>query len=217
MSGRSTRRRAKTARALASEEQAESEKRPGASTATPAGTKSKRGSAAKPKYPAEAAANGPEASPSLRPRSGTPSSRSSSRATSPSSTPLSLSGRRTSARRPSAAKKPRSSGTATPASRASRSSSVASNGLHGRSVPKLKLKTKHGNSSGRGYNPSAVNYQDSEYHYGSDFEDDEDDAVDPVESDKSSESSEEEDEAEEDAQTPNPKPQTPNPKPQNLT
>ena len=39
---------------------------------------------------------------------------------------------------------------------------------------------------GRGYNPNLVNYRDSEYHYGSDFEGDHD--FEEPESEKSSES-----------------------------
>jgi len=52
------------------------------------------------------------------------------------------------------------------------SRSVAS-AAHNRrkSVITPKLKTK----LGRGYNPSLVNYKDSEYHYGSDFDDDDED------------------------------------------
>jgi hypothetical protein len=65
-----------------------------------------------------------------------------------------------------------SSGSNTPIGRGSRSSSVAS-AAHNRrkSVITPKLKTK----LGRGYNPSLVNYKDSEYHYGSDFDDDDED------------------------------------------
>ena len=56
-----------------------------------------------------------------------------------------------------------------------RSSSIASNGPS-RTKSKSKSKSKSsGSSGGRGYNPSAVNYKDSEYHYGSDFEDEYDD------------------------------------------
>ena len=51
-------------------------------------------------------------------------------------------------------------------SRNSRASSVSSTAKK-KSTKKLKLKTK----LGRGYNPNLVNYKDSEYHYGSDFED----------------------------------------------
>ena len=50
------------------------------------------------------------------------------------------------------------------------------------SVKSPKLKTK----LGRGYNPNLVNYKDSEYHYGSDFEGEDD--YEEVASDKSSES-----------------------------
>jgi nucleosome-remodeling factor subunit BPTF len=43
---------------------------------------------------------------------------------------------------------------------------------------------------GRGYNPGLVNYKESEYHYGSDFEDDDEHAYEePAESDKSSDGS----------------------------
>ena len=56
-----------------------------------------------------------------------------------------------------------------------RSSSIASNGPS-RQKSKSKSKSKSsGSSGGRGYNPSAVNYKESEYHYGSDFEDEYDD------------------------------------------
>ena len=70
-----------------------------------------------------------------------------------------------------------SSGSNTPIGRGSRSSSVASARNHHKRkaaaaalvTPKIKAK------SGRGYNPSLVNYKESEYHYGSDFEDDAED------------------------------------------
>jgi hypothetical protein len=61
-----------------------------------------------------------------------------------------------------------SSGSNTPIGRGSRSSSVASAHNRKASAVTPKIKTK----LGRGYNPSLVNYKDSEYHYGSDFEDD---------------------------------------------
>ena len=56
-------------------------------------------------------------------------------------------------------------------------------------VPAIKLKIK---KSGRGYNPSLVNYKESEYHYGSDFEEDADS---DEKSSKSEESSDEESES----------------------
>lgn len=56
---------------------------------------------------------------------------------------------------------------------------MASNGVGRPSIPKLKLKTK---LSGKNYNP----YKESEYHYGSDFEEDEDEYDDGEASDKSS-------------------------------
>ena len=58
---------------------------------------------------------------------------------------------------------------------ASRSSSV--NSTPGK-VPPLKLKLpKSEKKDGRGYNPAAVNYKESEYHYGSDFEEDDEEEV----------------------------------------
>ena len=95
------------------------------------------------------------------------------------------------------------SGTATPLSRASRSSSVSSRKAPGKKpgrkgssstqkVPKLKLKV-----SNRGYNPDLV--PESEYHYGSDFDDSEPEPVyddeedDPKESESSEEESSDED------------------------
>ena len=55
-------------------------------------------------------------------------------------------------------------------------------------VPPIKLKIK--TKVGRGYNPSLVNYKESEYHYGSDFEDNDDDT--DGNTSKSEESSEQE-------------------------
>ena len=83
----------------------------------------------------------------------------------------------------------RNSGSATPLSRASRSSSVSSRKAPKVSTQSPKVKTK----LGRGYNPNLVNYKESEYHYGSDFEESEDENVeyDDVE-EKESESSDEE-------------------------
>jgi len=85
------------------------------------------------------------------------------------------------------------SGTATPISRTSRSSSVSSTAKKSRSskktVPKLKIKTK----LGRGYNPNLVNYKDSEYHYGSDFDDEDHKEVESEQSSESTESEMEED------------------------
>ena len=57
---------------------------------------------------------------------------------------------------------------------------------------KLKIKTK----AGRGYNPSLVNYKDSEYHYGSDFEDEGEES--DAQSSKSEESSEDTESSNED-------------------
>ena len=54
-------------------------------------------------------------------------------------------------------------------------------------VPPIKLKIK--TKVGRGYNPSLVNYKESEYHYGSDFEENEDET--DGQTSKSEESSEE--------------------------
>ncbi len=143
----------------------------------------------KPKYITE---NNGDATPTAG-RSGTPSSKSSSRATSPASIagPTRSSSRK---RTPavSSGRRGTISGSNTPASRASRSSSVASNGPSRSAAvsSSTKQKIKH---SGRGYNPSMVNYKESEYHYGSDFEDDEDDIAEDVESVKSDSSSDLED------------------------
>lgn len=61
---------------------------------------------------------------------------------------------------------------------------MASSGGRKPPIPKLKIK------KGRGYNPSLVNYKESEYHYGSDFEEDEvDDFQEAAESEKSSDES----------------------------
>ncbi len=194
MSGRSTRRRSKTARALAAEEQAEAERQEKAKVSGSSSSSKKKKSRPKSRGGGgEATSNGPASVD----RSVTPSSRSSSRATSPASNSAvslrSSSRRRSSTQRSAAAaataavtaaSRRGASGSNTPISRASRSSSVASNGGT-KTVPKLKIKTK----LGRGYNPSLVNYKDSEYHYGSDFEDDDDDLAEAVESEKSSESS----------------------------
>ena len=59
-------------------------------------------------------------------------------------------------------------------------------------VPPIKLKIKA--KVGRGYNPALVNYKESEYHYGSDFEDDDGEDSD-AQSSKSDDSSEEESES----------------------
>ena len=59
-------------------------------------------------------------------------------------------------------------------------------------VPPIKLKIKA--KVGRGYNPALVNYKESEYHYGSDFEDDDGDESDG-QSSKSEDSSDEESES----------------------
>ena len=56
-------------------------------------------------------------------------------------------------------------------------------------VPPIKIKIK--TKVGRGYNPALVNYKESEYHYGSDFDEDDGDASDSKSS-KSEDSSEEE-------------------------
>ena len=61
-------------------------------------------------------------------------------------------------------------------------------------VPPIKLKIK--TKVGRGYNPSLVNYKESEYHYGSDFDDDDADESD-------SKNSKSEDSSEEDSDTSN--------------
>ena len=45
---------------------------------------------------------------------------------------------------------------------------------------------------GRGYNPNLVNYKESEYHYGSDFDDSDAEPVYDDEEEKESDSSEEE-------------------------
>ncbi len=78
------------------------------------------------------------------------------------------------------------SGTATPVSRSSRSSSVnsrkSSSKKSKKSSPKVKTKV------GRGYNPNLVNYKESEYHYGSDFEETDEEEV-AYDDDKESESS----------------------------
>lgn len=140
---------------------------------------------------------------SSRARAATPASRSSSRAQSP------ISERRASGRRrpstqqqpqtPRSTPKSRGSGSATPLSRHSRSSSVASNGQKSASkASKASSSAKSGsnNKGGRGYDPGRVNYKESEYHYGSDFEEDEDEVeLDDAESEKSDESSEEEEDS----------------------
>ncbi len=79
------------------------------------------------------------------------------------------------------------SGSATPLSRASRSSSVSSSRKKPAAPTPSKVKTK----LGRGYNPSLVNYKESEYHYGSDFDESEDENIeyDDDEAEKSDESS----------------------------
>ena len=78
----------------------------------------------------------------------------------------------------------------------SRGSSVSSNSK--KKSKKITIKTpKLKTKMGRGYNPNLVNYKDSEYHYGSDFEGEED--FEEAASEKSSESevSEVEDECDE--------------------
>lgn len=212
MSGRSTRTRAKSARALAAEE-AQLQEKPKPAAGTP--SSKKRAAATKAKYLLQDAA----ADSVAQQRSRTPSSRSSSRAPSPPpndsaslASSSSSSGRRASTRKrtPAAAPNPisvtptisksgRRSGYSSPGvSRgASRASSVASNGNnhHGssssrRSKGKASAPSSSKSSGGRGYNPGLVNYKDSEYHYGSDFEDEDEDLdVDPVDSDHSDESS----------------------------
>ncbi len=206
MSGRSTRRRSKTARAMEAEEQAEAEKEKERTTPRQSAAKKRKSSSSarkaaativKPRYLGES--NGLSDQQRTR-RSLTPSSRSSSRAPSPASSSATASTRSSSRRRSStqrstnyagnnSSSSKRTSGANTPVSRASRSSSVASNsnrggGGAGGGIPKLKLKTK----LGRGYNPGLVNERESEYHYGSDFEDDEYQAEE-AESDKSSDDS----------------------------
>jgi nucleosome-remodeling factor subunit BPTF len=151
-------------------------------------------------------------------RSGTPSSKSSSRATSPASSAAGAPTRSSSRKKgggngnggssvsatATPSRRATMSGSNTPASRASRSSSVASNGHNtaatnsaNRTVPKLKIKVS---KDGRGYNPSMVNYKDSEYHYGSDFEDDGDEAGEDAESVNSDSSSDLDDSRESDAE-----------------
>ena len=123
-------------------------------------------------------------------RSETPSSRlstpASSRATSRSPTPTKSTRRKSvtssgPSRASSRVKKTSKavngrSGSATPLSRASRSSSVSSRKAAAKASPKIKAKL------GRGYNPNLVNYKESEYHYGSDFDESEEEMV--LESDK---------------------------------
>ncbi len=233
MSGRSTRRRSKTVRALEAEEQAEAERQSTPSSTprsaaakkrTPGGTKKKSTPIVKPKYLA-AESNGPSSSSASSSQDGpqtgggggggrsrrslTPSSRSSSRAPSPASSaataPTRASNRRRSSTQrytasatanSSASASKRNSGANTPVSRASRSSSVASNAGGRPPIPKLKIKAK----LGRGYNPGLVNYKESEYHYGSDFEDEEEeDVAEVAESERSSEESDDDlDDAESD-------------------
>ena len=55
-----------------------------------------------------------------------------------------------------------------------------------KSEPKIKTKI------GRGYNPNLVNYKESEYHYGSDFEESEPEYMDEAD-EKESESSDDDD------------------------
>jgi len=203
MSGRtSSRRRSKTQRLIDSEQQ----DTPAATG--PKSTSSKKSSSVgvqKPKYNvAEVQQDRSETPSSSRSRLSTPAS---SRATSRSPTPTPPSktnSRRQSVTKSSAKETPSRassrvkktvkaingrSGSATPLSRASRSSSVNSRKASKVSPSKLKTKIK----IGRGYNPSIVPYKESEYHYGSDFEESDDDQIqyddDP---DKESDSSDEE-------------------------
>jgi len=121
-------------------------------------------------------------------RSSTPSSSRSrlsspdSRASSPARTKSARSSLKKKTKTPKGLK---GSKAGTPAgSRASSVTSSTKKKKKGKSPVKPKLKTK----LGRGYNPNLVNYKDSEYHYGSDFEND-DEFVEP-DSAQSSESDE---------------------------
>jgi len=104
-------------------------------------------------------------------RSSTPSS-SRSRLSSPDSRASSPARTKTKSSHKKASRTPKSlkgSKSGTPAgSRASSVTSSTRKKKKGKSPIKPKLKTK----LGRGYNPNLVNYKDSEYHYGSDFEND---------------------------------------------
>jgi hypothetical protein len=145
---------------------------------------------------------------SLKERSETPCSRNGSRLSTPASsrggsrspTPTPKVGRKKSTPASRSIKKlgrkvgsGYGSGTNSRRASSSRSSSVASNTKivqpsRGRppTLPPIKLKIK--TKAGRGYNPSLVNYKDSEYHYGSDFEDEGEES--DAQSSKSEESSE---------------------------
>ena len=159
MSGRSSRRnRAKTARALESEEQFVED--------TPLSRGSSKARNKTPKRPS-VYEDREGSTPSRTSRVSTPAS---SRAASPAP----LSGRRSSGRssgRTSSSKLNGSAYSGNVSRAVSRSSSVGSSAAK---VPPLKLKIK---TSGRGYNPALVNYKESEYHYGSDFEDDDEEEV----------------------------------------
>ena len=169
MAGRSSRRRSKTARALESEEQA-------AEVVRSSGRKVKR-----PSFYEEQSETSKYSTPA--------SSRAASRSPTPTSAPVSR--RRVSNRAKSRTVNGNASGSNTPLSRAtSRSSSVASQAKQ----PPIKLKIK---TSGRGYNPSMVNYKDSEYHYGSDFSEDEEDDAESIKSEESSEEASEDEQSEE--------------------
>ena len=157
MSTRSSgRNRAKTARALESEEQSVED------TPLSRGNKARKVSK-RPSVHEEREGS----TPSRTSRVSTPAS---SRAASPAP----LSARRSSGRssgRNSSSKVNGSVYSGNVSRAVSRSSSVGSSAAK---VPPLKLKIK---ASGRGYNPALVNYKESEYHYGSDFEDDEEEEV----------------------------------------
>merc|ERR1712038_793863 len=151
----------------------------------------------------------------LKDRSETPNSRNGSRLSTPASsrgesrspTPTPKVGRPKSIPLSRTKKKPgrrigskNGSGANSRRASSSRSSSVTSNtkiaqqsrGRSSGTVPPIKLKIK--TKVGRGYNPALVNYKESEYHYGSDFEDDDGDESD-AQSSKSDDSSEDESES----------------------
>merc|ERR1712141_847602 len=178
----SSRRRSKTQRLIDSEE-----------LETISGPRSKRSGVVKPKYLDND--DRTETPSSSRSRLSTPAS---SRATSRSPTPTKSTRRksvtssvpsRSSARASKTVKAVNGrSGSATPLSRASRSSSV--NSKKAKKVSPIKIKLQ----KSRGYNPSLVNYKESEYHYGSDFDDSEEDIeLADYDQEKDSDSSDEED------------------------
>lgn len=191
MSGRtSARRRSKTQRLLASEEQAESDKPVKKPPTKPKYLQENAGGVAEtscdtPTSSTRSRLSTPASSRSPTPTKHAAGSRLGRRAGSNQNPPPSRSSTRIKKTRLSNG----GSGSATPLSRASRSSSVNSTGksksskcskannkkassrvqVQEAAATPTKLKTK----LGRGYNPNLVNYKDSEYHYGSDFEDSE--------------------------------------------